>query len=1333
MPGKQTPHLKSKKAVERADEAVDLSLVGEDAGKLLEKLTPYEQRLFWQAVAELRSGSDPQILHELWRIDYERQPPTIEEFIDDEYWLGSVTRPSEDSTGLFPTWKEVLLRDFDLDSRLHNIVLTGSLGGGKCLGPLTCVRMHDGSIKMAKDICYGDKLMGPDGGPRFVLDLVRGREPMFGVEPLRPVHGMTWECNASHIQVVKRQTGGGKRGVRRSVLEEIPTGVIHTHRQHGRMEDLRLIRTGFELPDRPVPIDPYILGVWLGDGTVSNTTFNLSREKQEVVDSVLAFAASHDLDGRVEPEENSQLALRVIIKGPEWRTNWLRSTLDALGLLGIAGHGKIKSIPDIYLRNSTRVRRELLAGIIDTDFCKHRNGCYETAFADESFCRQVQNLAWSLGYAAGVREKTIVNPTFKTGRATAWRITISGAYDLPIRIKRKQSSAKVATRSGGNRRSHDVTGFRLRPLGDGAYYGFTIDGDHRFLLADGTITHNSFNMMLMLLYRITLARLLRNPAAFYGLSKGSEIYFVILSIAKAVVEETVFGTIKNFMTYCPFFREVCHYDPERRYADLRIPLGKQIFITAGSKSWHIIGRNAMGVAMDEGNFRLEANPDMRAYNLFNDIRVRIKNRFQKSSGFLPAISLLASSAADESSVTERIVNEIETGPQDGTQKIYRFASYEVRPDVKDGLSGQRFKVAYGIKSLEPAVLNGIYGKDNKPLGEVEAAPSGAKIALIPIEYLAEFKRNVRVSLQSIAGVSTGGNFRLFGETLVLERAISLGEESGLINPCSLPIVSLSEEDHQQMWDFLDHKMFLTREASRVIPKRDPSAARFIHLDLAKRSQGGLAVGHIAGQTLVKNKVDPLGQLFSRYGIVVEYDFILAYTGGKAKPISIKKILAFIYWLRDICNYRIELVTADQYQSLLPLELLEQAKFKVANLSVDRLKKPYYDLRSAFEEERIRMYRHHIGLHELENLMDGAEKVDHPPEGCFSGDTRIALANGQCPTFEELSKMPEPFYVYSMTSAGLVIAAARNARITKRVQCMVQILLDNFQVICCTPEHLFMTLNHEWCRADNLTPDVSLMPLYRSVSSKGGWTGYEKLWCPVRKQRLLTHHIAFGSPIPKCHVIHHKDENKRNNCPWNLELLTRTQHPALHGHASWKTRQAVMRQGFIEYFSDPRNRNAQSIRAKALWNSGAFGPRRAKCAIEGCQTKSNAKGLCDRHYQQMRRSKIKAHRQSGQHNHRILEVILIDCDESVYDLTVPVHHNFALAAGVFVHNSKDVSDCICGVYTNAISEGNVGDAAGRGSNPSLYTPLDIQGDPQKELIPNLIDTKPYARKPREFRG
>jgi hypothetical protein len=610
-------------------------------------------------------------------------------------------------------------------------------------------------------------------------------------------------------------------------------------------------------------------------------------------------------------------------------------------------------IPAEYRVNSRHVRLELLAGLIDACGSPATVGCFVLSVSPPWLADDIAFVARSLGYAAEVEY---------AAEFGAWNVHVYGAYDVPVRL--------IAQTPGAMRPLDNETSFTVTPVGSAPYYGFEVDGNHRFLLGDFTVTHNSWVSALIFAYRLSHACLMRNPQAFLGLSKGSMVFYVMLSVTRAQVTETIFGDIQNLMANCPFFLEECGFDPKKKYAGMNIPLGRGIFLTAGSQSQHIIGRNTLGVAMDEGNWRRDKNPNKAAYKLFDEVRTRLKNRFQKVAGYLPAISLLASSARDESSFTEQVIKDIETVNNPSTEKVYRMSAYEIKRH-KLVLSKRWFKVMYGLRNHDPRILNGWYTEDGKPepnQEEPEQAPAGAQTRLVPSDYLESFKRNVTTALQSICGISTGGSFRLFGNMGDFERAALNAEQVGLKDPCGVKSISLSVEDNKQIWDFLDHKLLVMRRAGQFVPARDPDKLRYAHVDLATTSQAGVSICHTADMRQVGGIYSrATGRVFTEMRPVIEYDLVLSIVAGQVKPISFEKIQNLFFWLRDRCGYRFGRVTLDSFQSTAMLQTLESRGFTTKLLSLDRTKEPYYTWREGFVEGRVRLFKHSILWHESAEL------------------------------------------------------------------------------------------------------------------------------------------------------------------------------------------------------------------------------------------------------------------------------------------------------------------------------------------------------------------------------
>ncbi|MFH1643707.1 MAG: DNA topoisomerase (ATP-hydrolyzing) subunit B [bacterium] len=106
-------------------------------------------------------------------------------------------------------------------------------------------------------------------------------------------------------------------------------------------------------------------------------------------------------------------------------------------------------------------------------------------------------------------------------------------------------------------------------------------------------------------------------------------------------------------------------------------------------------------------------------------------------------------------------------------------------------------------------------------------------------------------------------------------------------------------------------------------------------------------------------------------------------------------------------------------------------------------------------------------------------------GCFSGDTKVALLDGRNLSFKDLieeDKKGIKNYCYTTTKNGCVdIAPIKNPRKTKINTSVIKIILDNDEEIVCTPNHLFMLKDSSYKKAQDLTFNDSLMPLYRKLS------------------------------------------------------------------------------------------------------------------------------------------------------------------------------------------------------------------------------------------------------------
>lgn len=101
------------------------SLLNTNDSSILGKLTPDEKAIAWDILEQLRDSGEYSWLKQLWQLDYEIEPPTVERFFNDPYYFKHV------GDDLYPKWKEQLSIILDPIQNIHEVVFRGCIGSGK--------------------------------------------------------------------------------------------------------------------------------------------------------------------------------------------------------------------------------------------------------------------------------------------------------------------------------------------------------------------------------------------------------------------------------------------------------------------------------------------------------------------------------------------------------------------------------------------------------------------------------------------------------------------------------------------------------------------------------------------------------------------------------------------------------------------------------------------------------------------------------------------------------------------------------------------------------------------------------------------------------------------------------------------------------------------------------------------------------------------------------------------------------------------------------------------------------------------------------------------------
>lgn len=445
--------------------------------------------------------------------------------------------PTLEGLGLFPHERKLITDVIEGDHGL--LVICGPTGSGKCLGRGTGVLKYNGDIIPVENIRPGDILMGPDSTPRRVLTTNIGVGPLYEIVPKK---GEAWICNDAHILTLKhtapkmtrpsklgdkrRKTGGiyqafgyvpkneGRKRLNNKYPEIVDVGLkdflSRTPKKERPDQYWKLFRVGvdFETPKEisKIPTDYfYYLGLWLGDGTTKAN--EITNTDKEIINWVENFAKKENSRFTCTEDKRAKhikkVAVKPVNRGKNMKRNveypfvytkngtteYCLKTLIACCLSSPNGRGRptikskngngFKTIP-LWVKTATKDQRlAVLAGILDTDGSLHKN-CFDFVNKQKPLVDGVAFLSRSLGlWATPPTEK-------KVEKTSYWRTCISGNTDIiPTKVERKKGESR--------RQKKDTlrTGWTAKPKEDGTYYGFTLDGDGRFLLGDFTVTHNT--------------------------------------------------------------------------------------------------------------------------------------------------------------------------------------------------------------------------------------------------------------------------------------------------------------------------------------------------------------------------------------------------------------------------------------------------------------------------------------------------------------------------------------------------------------------------------------------------------------------------------------------------------------------------------------------------------------------------------------------------------------------------------------------------------------------------------------------------------------------------
>lgn len=362
-------------------------------------------------------------------------------------------------------------------------------------------------------------------------------------------------------------------------------------------------------------VPPYTLGVWLGDGTTSDTGLTLATRDE---DAILGGIRAEGVEARERPSVRKR---KINCAG--YGLVGMRSRFRAHGLLG---H---KHIPAVYLRAPVSDRLALLRGLIDTDgFSLKGKGGVGIDLTDKDLFEGVVELVHSLGWKTWTGER----------RAKCNGHDYGLCYRLAFRPDVPVTSVpfKQATPCGQAGR-HTARWVRsVTSIGSQPVKCIQVDSPSHLYLAGRAMvpTHNSFIVSILNVRTIYNLLCLRRPELFYMLAPGSKIACVNMSVSKDQAKEVLYAEVQGRLEHAPWFKN--RYRAFKYHASFQ----KKLAIFCQSKNPTVsYGYNTFFAALDECNFMLDNQNTSVAEDLTEAVTKSMNSRFPGTFKYI-AISTL---------------------------------------------------------------------------------------------------------------------------------------------------------------------------------------------------------------------------------------------------------------------------------------------------------------------------------------------------------------------------------------------------------------------------------------------------------------------------------------------------------------------------------------------------------------------------------------------------------------------------------------------------------------------------------------------------------------------
>lgn len=639
---------------------------------------------------------------------------------------------------------------------------------------------------------------------------------------------------------------------------------------------------------------------------------------------------------------------------------------------------------------------------------------------------------------------------------------------------------------------------------------------------------------------------------------------------------------------------------------------------------------------DECNFSKGADIQFeknKVLETYNACFGRIKNRFTVNGRCQGRIFMVSSKKTEYDFLNQYIQKKLNSREDAKNLFVADAKAFEVKP--KGSYSGRMFRVAVGGSNLPSKIP-----EDNELTEDL--IHQGYEVYEAPVELRGDFELDINRYIADHLGIAVS-------EVL---KFIPYNKLAACYKEIESPFVQ--EVMEANLDDNIPIRNYFRPEVVAEELYRKPI---FIHLDTSGGKGDNCGCSAVAAMGYVdRNRYSAeTGNTETTKQMLFRQLFTVGFSARKQSELSFQKVIDFMWYLKYELGWHIVYISTDGYMGQFLRQQIAASvmdSHSVDYVSLDRTPDGYRAFQTILAEQRLALRKQQLLESEIVRLEQNnvTGKVDHPPiDGCFTGDTKIPLVDGRILTILELLHEYECGYVnhvYTCNEKTHVIEPKAITKVFKtKTVSTIAITINcggDKHVVRCTPDHRFMLTSGKYKCACQLSREDRLMPLIRIRPRSHNVPMC--LYYDNKYRKLMQESEMFRKVKPGTHFVH-KNGDICNNTPGNLKVSnTRIYRETMSKLLG--VEDIVLTVSDIEHKINELNRD---------W-----------------------KGYCV--------------------DHKICYVESIkrsDKVEDVYDISVAGTPNFALAAGVFVHNSKDLADSLAGAVWNAMKHENDLQQSGNG--------------------------------------